>query len=612
MSAPMSTAVVRLTRKYAESEYLFGKDKIYYIPEYQRDYSWGKDEIDDFIQSICHCISGTSEEEKETFMGTVQFSYQKNGTLHVIDGHQRLTTFRLFFYFLELKCRYLGETISSSIQSQMAMNYINRGSSEEALSCLYGSYSDIPNVNLRKEPSEKNIYLKNLDFLKYFAEESLPLNTLEQIHAIQEAVLKHIYFVQLVTKDLPLPQIITIFNTINQTGLDLNSADLFKLQYFDFLNRRQPDECWMTKINGVFESVKNSGWKIEYYIKVYKCVIVAKYHLKRDLFFRGNESFFGLIFNAASPVPEDAEILQFTQFDSLIKLTREFKEALDEPAPEMIANLQEKTDFFAVDLIEQTRYSSYWTIPFACAYFQSKTLPKTETFVKALHISGVISKYLTISSVNYRRSINAVQTYLCETVLPGIAKDLTGLEKDILSKMARNPNDMGNPSNKEAQVWFQENIEKDLIDNYKQARIVCTISALLDEAEATDFADNQNLKSLRNKLFKNVDGTFDLEHILAKNRFEQGDSEFVSLCNGIGNLVILESEINRSVKDRKIREKINGTGNKRAKTYRNSEFVAVKKIIRTFEKEGKWDGTQIENRMQEQSHRLQQYLGLLP
>jgi uncharacterized protein with ParB-like and HNH nuclease domain len=48
-------------------------------------------------------------------------------------------------------------------------------------------------------------------------------------------VLDNVYVVRLSTKEMDLSDVVSVFKTINTTGLDLNASDVFKFLYYDFL-----------------------------------------------------------------------------------------------------------------------------------------------------------------------------------------------------------------------------------------------------------------------------------------------------------------------------------------------------------------------------------------
>ena len=70
-------------------------DEIFYqIPDYQRPYSWDKDNIAELIEDLVGSYVGNSDEDY--FCGSlVLVENESDGRLDVIDGQQRLTTFTI-------------------------------------------------------------------------------------------------------------------------------------------------------------------------------------------------------------------------------------------------------------------------------------------------------------------------------------------------------------------------------------------------------------------------------------------------------------------------------------------------------------------------------------
>lgn len=69
---------------------LFGRRNIrFVIPEYQRAYAWGERQFSQFVEDLREC-------DENYYLGHFLFE-QKDDTLYVIDGQQRLTTCIIFF-----------------------------------------------------------------------------------------------------------------------------------------------------------------------------------------------------------------------------------------------------------------------------------------------------------------------------------------------------------------------------------------------------------------------------------------------------------------------------------------------------------------------------------
>lgn len=81
-----------------KSEKLYIKDifkRWYRIPEYQRPYVWGKDQINDLLDDIS--FAQQNDDKSEYFLGSIVFQTKTNDSGNyqeddLLDGQQRLTT----------------------------------------------------------------------------------------------------------------------------------------------------------------------------------------------------------------------------------------------------------------------------------------------------------------------------------------------------------------------------------------------------------------------------------------------------------------------------------------------------------------------------------------
>ena len=67
---------------------------IYFIPEYQRPYSWGKDECEKLWEDLYSFFESKSTNNDKYFLGNIVL-YEENGNYCVVDGQQRLISLSL-------------------------------------------------------------------------------------------------------------------------------------------------------------------------------------------------------------------------------------------------------------------------------------------------------------------------------------------------------------------------------------------------------------------------------------------------------------------------------------------------------------------------------------
>jgi len=74
---------------------IFGDaDSYYQIPDYQRSYSWGDEEVEQLWDDI---YSAMESGDESYFLGAMILIKTKDGYFEVVDGQQRLTTLTILF-----------------------------------------------------------------------------------------------------------------------------------------------------------------------------------------------------------------------------------------------------------------------------------------------------------------------------------------------------------------------------------------------------------------------------------------------------------------------------------------------------------------------------------
>ena len=248
----MSTSI-EVNKKSVKELLETGKDHPFVIPEYQRPYAWGEDEVQTLFDDIWEFTTngvGGSESNRTYFLGTVVSFENDQKEQEIIDGQQRITSL-----FLLLRAIYTMLS-SSDTKTKEAENFIKQ--IEPAIwrtNKLTGEvdYSKIlitsrvmnndGNEVLRRlletgvaDPKSKDNYSQNyikfLNMLNDAAKEN-PLMIYEFIYVIlNQAILLPI------TADSQ-DTALTIFSTLNDRGLQLSDADIFKSKIYNHLEADQ-------------------------------------------------------------------------------------------------------------------------------------------------------------------------------------------------------------------------------------------------------------------------------------------------------------------------------------------------------------------------------------
>lgn len=280
----MSTSI-QVHKKSVKDLLENGKDSPFVIPEYQRPYAWGYDQVETLFDDLWEFAStpeGGSEGKNTYFLGSIVSYENENGEQEIIDGQQRITSL-----FLLLRAIYTALKFSGS-KTKEAENFIKQ--IEPALwrtNKMTGEvdYSNIllesrvlnneGNAVLRNilqtgdtDPKATDNYSKNYrKFQELFANASKenPLMIYEFIYVVlNKAILLPI---TADTQDTAL----TIFSTLNDRGLPLSDADIFKAKIYNHLEADEKAE-FIDKWKDLDEEATSAGESIQqlfYYYMFY-------------------------------------------------------------------------------------------------------------------------------------------------------------------------------------------------------------------------------------------------------------------------------------------------------------------------------------------------------
>jgi len=255
------------TESHSINDVLAKNATSFFIPPFQRAYSWGKPEIERFFFDISRIIDSeldNSQHDKlEHFFGTIVIKEEKAGFANksvVVDGQQRLTTTLLFLIALrdietdKSKQDFITQTYlinnSSTFQDKIKLKQVTKD---------WEAYRALVNVTQQNPGVIKNAY----DLLKRLIVEKKQLNSNvvfdHYIIALQRMNVAVIFLDERPYKGED-PQI--IFETLNSLGKPLTLADLvrnFVLLTMESNNQSNIYETiWYPKIEEVLiESTSN-------------------------------------------------------------------------------------------------------------------------------------------------------------------------------------------------------------------------------------------------------------------------------------------------------------------------------------------------------------------
>lgn len=223
------------------------KKGLFIIPDYQREYDWDNDEVDEFLNDI----QETSDNENY-FIGHMVLEGDYNGTkFNVIDGQQRFTTITIILCAIRDKFFELNE---KSLALGLNENYIfgkDRDHKEyiilqnnmpyPVLQSYVQSIPEKKNFNIKPVKSGEKKIVKIYDKVK----KEIDFFGVEDLKKLRDKVLNlEIIFVA-VSDEVDA---FTIFETLNATGKDLTPLDLIKNQIFKLYPKQphieEPSDSW--------------------------------------------------------------------------------------------------------------------------------------------------------------------------------------------------------------------------------------------------------------------------------------------------------------------------------------------------------------------------------
>jgi hypothetical protein len=357
-------------------------------------------------------------------------------------------------------------------------------------------------------------------------------------------LLSNVYFVVIETR-AGLSKTLQIFNAINTTGLDLNGGDIFKIRMYEYLrDKKGKDETAFDEISRLYHTIDEYNSKLKYnatdirgILGIYQNILIAKYNLPVTLYSYGTDTFFERLFDTIF------KINQWEHFKNNIKnidLSIEDIEKIIEVRYEWENNgYKTCEDACAMNFIWWSRYSRYWTLIFLFLY---KFKDEEDYWNKMLLFTKQLSKLYIIYSIRFLKAINEVHTFTYSL----IKKIIDGSFEDVMLTLN---NKIGKLENHKGWGDFENALTGDITYNAKIKNIICRLSAMLEEDYKT--CNEAQIEIISNALFESA---IDIEHIQSYHD-SSGDkrediwNEWQENINSIGNLMILEQEINRSIRN---------------------------------------------------------------
>jgi hypothetical protein len=547
---------------------LIQKNLKYLVPVYQRPHSWNEAQIETFLNDIFISFWGTEKKSlsESIFIGTMQLSEKKcpekdNYYQEIIDGQQRITTLTLLIKLLNEK--YKDNKKLSHFNFKWIDSDVNRGQQSKNLKEV------LLNNNL---DNELNKYAENYKLLQKYFEQNISFDEDEGEKRFNENdfithLLTNLYFVVIETK-AGLSKTLQIFNVINTTGLDLNNTDIFKIRLYEYLSNNGDNKEVFENIDKLYEKIDiynmDAGNKVinmNGILGIYKSFLISKYGLNMTLWRMATSTFFEQLFdtllnikqwNGFSSLKDKKNILKIEDIDKIIDIRYKWQKKHYGKGE----GFDDFNTMLSLRLFWWSRYSGYWNLAFLYLLKDDATDEKYNQLIQEL------SRLYVSYTFMYQKQVNEIHK-LTHSLFQELVKDDKNID-EIINQI------------KERYLSQKEKIKNiisgDIFWNPKIKNMLTRMSAAIDENKA-----KKTIKEIEKLIF--IDEKIDIEHIQSANDKDKGKRELIkkewyNVLNSIGNLMILEYSINRSIGNNSFSEKI--------ESYKDSKFSIVKNFSTLF------------------------------
>lgn len=233
---------------------ILANGKVYHVPQFQRDYSWERDNWED----LWNDIEETAQSNSPHYMGSLVFQSTKGKAFLIIDGQQRLTTLTIIALAVidaiqtladsgietvanqervEILIRqYVGQKdpASLSYSSKIFLNENNNGFFQNRLIRFK------PPINVIKLSDSEHLMWEAYLFFRERIRERFKNQSGEELANFLSNVLGELMiFIQITVEDEL--NAYTVFETLNSRGIQLTSTDLLKNYLFALVANSETD-----------------------------------------------------------------------------------------------------------------------------------------------------------------------------------------------------------------------------------------------------------------------------------------------------------------------------------------------------------------------------------
>lgn len=569
-------------------------DTVFTIPEYQRAYSWSIDNCDKLWQDI---LDYTESDNKDSyFFGTIIVNCQDNDTKYgLIDGQQRTTTFLLLLKALLLRINTAVITTSNDEDSASLWNALKERR-RKIMSILYkidaedvedkpdlvkdknicGKTDLIENYSINEQyKTELNTILKSVEYseaennviklprkqkdnkytnffrnFKYFYGKCSELSD-TVVNKIAKAVIEKCEVIEI--KSWKVEQAITMFNSLNSDGMPLYDSDIISAKLYAVAekNGRGDDFTSMWKeLMTLVSELKDMG------IADIDSILTQQMYYERAK----NKD----IVNSAGSIDVTVPGLRryFTDINKnilnnpielckgMINLAKIWRKIAEYPTTQVLLKFNENTKLFLASYFYR---------------FAEKDI--TEETIKPL-LENFLKLFTILELVDIGYSSKYFKTFLFGEEVKLVDSSITMDEITTDFNLHINTN------------WDRKVLSDSIMDYDKHILVYL----------------NEYLAAKEKEIPFSLASSYDIEHIMPYSGYNiqtirkdagiESEEEFYSIVNKLGNKILLEQKINRSIGNEWFRTKVS-TKLKDKTGYIDSNYPIAKELVERHKNDSK-------------------------
>lgn len=563
------------------SEYLqIEKNETFVIPEYQRAYSWDKDNCDKLWQDITDFINSSTNDPY--FFGTIIVDCSETNKFNLIDGQQRTTTFLLLLKAMLIKIQEILKQFNDDIDSKTlkvglearktAILKILYKTDDEGASEIEENWNLVKNITLLKNKSINEQYKTELQIIlnaknyelaeescykiprrqkenkytnffrnfKFFYEKLSELSD-ANLNLFAKTFLSKCQIIEI--RSWQIEQAITMFNSLNSTGMPLSDSDIISAQLYSNAgeNKQWFNDKWreICEIATRLSTKKIIDLNSVLQQNMYITRALTKEYMKKDypdVTTPGLRSYYLTLHKELLKSPSNL-CENFEKIATIWDNIQEF------PVVKLLLKFNENIKLYLISYLYR---------------FDSKNL--SEKIVS--EISEILLKLFTILElVDAGYSSTNFKTFLFAENIKLVDKNcsIEEIKKDFNNHISKN--------------WDKDNI-KSILLSYEKNILVFLNEYLYakQKNKRFDFKENVNIEHIMPASGHNIDSIRQDAEIDSKEEFD-------SIVNKLGNKILLEEDINKSIgKDWFQTKKQNSISEKSG--YKNSSFNIASDLVK--------------------------------